>query len=359
MRVFILGAPLTIGGGNTEAIHTALLWRSMGIDVTWLRIERCSCDYASPVPTSKPWLNRLEEAGCNFLACTSGRLLDTPGLAGATVVAFCHRHAPHLWPELSGIGTRLVWSGCMTHVLPGEYPVFGTLPPTAVHYQSEYQKSQIHDFYDSCNVPSHRQFVIHGAFDQRWFPFQPNGFLPWNTSQNGNFVVGKISRGALSKWTHNLWPILSSVRDAGIPVQALCLGWSDEAEMVCGPPPAWAACYKPDTVSPQSILSRCHAMLCANRTDIENWPRVGLEAMSTGVPVVADNAGGWREMLQDGEYGCLCDSPAGFASSLIKLAKNDWYRQGMIGRAKSHLAYITNPLLLTDQWTSLFASLDK
>ena len=37
----------------------------------------------------------------------------------------------------------------------------------------------------------------------------------------------------------------------------------------------------------------------------ENWPRAGLEAMAAGVPIVAQNDWGWREMIEHGVTGFL------------------------------------------------------
>ena len=42
------------------------------------------------------------------------------------------------------------------------------------------------------------------------------------------------------------------------------------------------------------------------RAAVENWPRVGLEAMAAGVPLVVDAKGGWLEMLRHGRTGYLC-----------------------------------------------------
>ena len=66
----------------------------------------------------------------------------------------------------------------------------------------------------------------------------------------------------------------------------------------------------------------------------ENWPRIGLESMAAGVPLVAQNAWGWREMIDDGRTGFLTDSDEQMAFRLAQLAEDEDLRQAMIHRAR-------------------------
>jgi len=53
------------------------------------------------------------------------------------------------------------------------------------------------------------------------------------------------------------------------------------------------------------FLQQADILLHTSRN--EGMPNVILEAMATGVPVVATNAGGTNEMIEDGENGFLCE----------------------------------------------------
>lgn len=66
-------------------------------------------------------------------------------------------------------------------------------------------------------------------------------------------------------------------------------------------------------------------------------PNASLEAMSTGLPVIATDFGGMSEQIQDNVNGRLVPDGdvAAFASAMIELA-NDPQRRSMLGRAAKH-----------------------
>ena len=67
----------------------------------------------------------------------------------------------------------------------------------------------------------------------------------------------------------------------------------------------WDIFVKPMAISVQQFLSTLHCLLPVNGGARENWPRAGLEAMAVGVPIVAQNDWGWREMIEHGVTGFL------------------------------------------------------
>jgi glycosyltransferase involved in cell wall biosynthesis len=91
---------------------------------------------------------------------------------------------------------------------------------------------------------------------------------------------------------------------------------------------------------------------------VENWPRVGLEAMARGVPVVAENRGGWREMVRHGETGYLCDTDDQFAYYAARLAYDEGHRMEIICQARYRLEHeLADPEELWNRWRELFKSL--
>ena len=75
------------------------------------------------------------------------------------------------------------------------------------------------------------------------------------------------------------------------------MGWSDELTRHCGPPPPWATVLKQGAETPQEFLAQLHCVVPGIGCCDENWSRVGLEAMATGVPLVVEAKGGWQEMV--------------------------------------------------------------
>lgn len=348
MKIWLAGTPLTCGGGNVEAGDTALLWRDAGLEVSCLYFEGCRCGKRAYMPDgSNPWVDRLARAGVDFVSAPSGSLHDIEGLPGSIVVGFCHSHLLHNWCELHKIGCRMVWSPCMCFRMLDENQYLRLLPPTAIHFQSQYQAwCSMQDYTDmGCE-----KFVqIPGAFHQ--FRFGPRPHEPGEP-----FVVGRLARPARVKWTPHLWDILGEVRNQGVDVRARCQGWNEELALHCGEPPEWAECLPQDTLSSEEFTRRCHAMIAPNWGVSENWPRIGLESMSIGTPLVVDAHGGWLEMLSAGG-GTLCNTLGDYVPELVKLATDEQYRIETANRARARVEEIADPGPIAEKWLELFHDL--
>ena len=353
MDVFLLGIPLTVGGANTECGDTALLWRKAGVNVTCVSFLRCPCgrDVKQPTPDN-PWMERFESAGIPIVHAEPGKFREVPGLAGAICVSFCNGHTCHNWPELYQLGCRLVWSPAMTWTMPHEHNAFGTEygggPPAAIHLQSAFQAEQLQPRYEKVGC---KRFVqIHGAFE-------PFPFVPRPRRKGEALVVGRLARACRTKWTPHLWTILDQVRQHGVDVEVLCQGWSDDLEIHCGVPPKWARCLPENTLTSQEFLAQCHILICPNWGIDENWPRVGLEAMSAGVIMLADARGGWLEMIDDRETGLLCHNPHEYVVCLEWMAWDERERWYILNEARRRLAELIDPDGIAGQWLNLFRSL--
>jgi len=87
----------------------------------------------------------------------------------------------------------------------------------------------------------------------------------------------------------------------------------------------------------------------------ENWPRVGLEAMSAGVPVIADSSWGWIEMIQHGKTGFLADDHKRHAVYAAQLATDEALRLEISENARSRLVNVlANPEMIWSRWKELF-----
>ncbi len=349
MRIILVGMPLTCGGGGTESGDTVLMWRRAGIDVSVLYFDRCKCGKPCTKPVeSNPWVNRLKDVGVDFIHGESSRLKDVPGLAGSILVSFRCLHALHNWHELEAMGCKLVWSPLMTRSCIAEHHAFYDHPPSAAHFQSRFQYRELVGDYVGwkCRNMVH----IPGAFE-------PLKFRPRAYQYGQPFVVGRLARDHVQKWNPDFWQILSDVRSRGVDVRALCMAWNDELTEHCGPPPSWATVHPKDSMSAQEFLDQCHALICPNWNTPENWPRVGLEAMSAGVPVLADDAGGWKEMLTT-FGGFLCDSAIAYTNALVELAEDEDARQAMIHEGLCRARDLQDEQTSSSaRWVSLFRML--
>ncbi len=96
-------------------------------------------------------------------------------------------------------------------------------------------------------------------------------------------------------------------------------------------------------------------MIQASDAAQENWPRSGLEAMATGVPIVAHNKWGWREMIIHGQTGFLADTEDEMAYYAAKLAYEEGLRQFMVRAARKHLEEnLASPERIWAAWQKVF-----
>ncbi len=153
----------------------------------------------------------------------------------------------------------------------------------------------------------------------------------------------------------NLWQILGRVPHL---IAARVLGWGPQVEARLGPPPPWAKCFAAGSLPVGPFLQTLHALVARNEAAVENWPRVGLEAMAAGVPVVAEAQGGWNEMIRHGQTGYLARSDDELAYYTARLAYDEEHRLAIARRARAALVeQLADPRAIGQAWLDLFGSL--
>lgn len=349
MKLFILGYPGPMGGANTECWHTVKLWRQAGWDVTLV-----------PTWGSDPdQQERLDAIGAKTVCVGgAGELGNIPGLAGGIVVGFCNSHFTSSVGTLRRLGCRLVWVNCMTFCYPGEleqWKQHGVAE--AFVFQSQFQRRAIEPHLIPLGYRPELGYLIRGAFDPHEYPFNPRGHGP-----KEEFVIGRLSRPDADKWSSNTWSIYGRVPYRGR--KALAMGWNEKLQQKLGRPPQWATALKPNEITPREFLARCHCMMPINGGARENWPRVGLEAMSAGVPLVCQNAWGWREMVVHGRTGYLGSDPGGGNDEELiyyaaRLAHDEPHRLAIAEAARARAEELCDPAAIAAGWQRLFEGLGR
>jgi glycosyltransferase involved in cell wall biosynthesis len=343
--VVLFGCPRTEGGANTEAGHTALLWRSMGIPVTVLPTAQ--------EPPENPWPKMLADAGCVVKPeIKPDNLVRQPWLFRSIIVDFACERAVRQWNKLARMGCRLIH--CPTHCFtqPWEHDAFRHRPPTVVVFESRFQRDCLSLQYSSYGVPESRMVVIHGAFNQDAFPFAPRAHGPREP-----FAVGRLARPVEAKWPRRLVDILIKAGEhSPVPIEGDLMGWTPSMEKFSGKLPAWIYARGPCSLPVPEYLSGLHAMLAVGDC-YENWSRVVLEAFAVGVPVIADRRGGLREQIVHGETGFLCDTVEEAAEAIVRLACDEKLRLRIARQARGSLATLANPQTIGHAWGKVFCEL--
>ena len=135
-------------------------------------------------------------------------------------------------------------------------------------------------------------------------------------------------------------------------------GMDDRTQEKLGEPPLWADCLTPMALPARDFFRQLHCTLPVNGGARENWPRVGLEAMAAGVPIVAQNNWGWREMIEHGVTGFLGSCDEELAHYSATLAYDEDLRMNMVHAARERLVgELANPDVLWAGWKQLFESI--
>ncbi len=339
--VFVCGYPGDVGGANTELWHTVKLWRRFGLDVTL-------------IPTWKAdpkWQARLQQIGCRTVQSNPDDLHNVPGLAGRVVVSMCNTRFLAVAERFRELGCRIVWVGCMNWLFPNErlhYRRHGVFDRHV--FQSRFQHDQLAGQLRRFGYEDRRGRIIRGALAVEEFPF-----LPLARGRGEIFAIGRISRASADKFSPQTWNIYGRVPH---PVRARVLGWAAALRTRLGPPPRWAECLPAGSEVVQQFLAGLHAMVHTGGQATENWPRVGLEAMAAGVPVIADHRGGWPEMIEHGRTGYLCETADQFAYYTARLAYDEEHRVEIARRARASLeTEVADPHTIWAGWNTLLEGL--
>lgn len=344
MRVFLVGYPGEMGGANTEAWHTIKLWCHYGVDVNLIPTWHCD----------QKWRERVAAIGATTHEVSPDDLASVPNLAGSPVVSFCNREFITHAQRFRELGCPLVWANCMTFLFDHEKQLFAEYGPAdAFVFQSEFQRQQLEPQLEPLGYSPESGHLIRGAFDLDEFEFAPRSH-----PRGDVFVVGRVARPDTDKWSSNTWPIYSAIQYAN--KRALMLGMDGRTHEKLGASPVFADCLKPMAISVRQFLSTLHCLLPINGGARENWPRAGLEAMAAGVPIVAQNDWGWREMIEHGATGFLGSDDCELAHYAAMLAHDEDLRQRIIHAAHHRLVNeLASPKVIWEAWKRLFRSVGQ
>lgn len=344
MRVFVIGYPGELGGACTELWHTIKLWRRFGVEVDLIPTWSCSA----------AWRDRVDAINCQTHVVAPDKLDTVPSLPGSLVVSFCNSEFLRHAPQFRDLGCKTVWVNCMTFLFDHEkrlYSEHGLFD--AFVFQSEFQRRELEPQLEPLGYSPDSGHLIRGAFDLDEFEFSPRPH-----PQGDVFVVGRMARPDTDKWSSNTWPIYSAIQYAN--KRALMLGMDDRTHAKLGASPVFADCLKPMAISVQQFLSTLHCLLPINGGARENWPRAGLEAMATGVPIVAQNDWGWREMIDHGVTGFLGNDDCELAHYTAMLAHDEDLRQRIIRAARDRLVNeLASPKVIWEAWKRVFRSMGQ
>jgi glycosyltransferase involved in cell wall biosynthesis len=139
----------------------------------------------------------------------------------------------------------------------------------------------------------------------------------------------------------------------------LFLGFDHRSEQKIGKPFPWIRCATDQNeVSQQEFYRHCEIILQPSDTT-ENWPRIGFEAMASGSVLIVNNRGGWKQMVEHGKTGWLCDHERDFIYYASKMAYEPNQRADMASAARERGLSLGSLEQSIASWEEVFAKIDQ
>ena len=313
----VIGHPSRLGGADTELDHQIYCWQAMG-----LKVHIC---HTNPLDANARAL-RMEARNCIYHE--SG---DWPSLEGMHCISFCNGAFLENLPEIRRYARTTTFVNCMTWNFEREIEMQSRGLIDFHLYQTDHALECVSDKLRGLGTYRPLRFVPYFHADE--FPFHDD-------RPRDRFRFGRISRGDANKFgIRQLW--IYETMTAPVLKEGLIVGWDQRARQHFGrDPDSYIGTVPECGISQQDFYRFCEAIIMTTDT-IENLPRVGFEAMSSGSVLVVDNRGGWQLQVEDGVTGWLCRDDREFVYKSSRCAFEMEERQEMRHTARKKLQ---------DQW---------
>lgn len=261
------------------------------------------------------------------------------------VLSFCNGSFLENAKTIRRYARSMTFIGCMCWVFDAEKKALSDGCLDLSLYQTDHQM----------RIVSRRLAGYSSYRPMRFTPyFDDSRFSRTTVNTNGRFCIGRLSRADPAKFHANSLNILRGVDVPG--KTALILGWSDDICIKCGDAPPWLQTADPGDITQSDFYSRID-VLCMHEDCLENLPRVGFEAMASGIPIVADRRGGWCLQVDDGETGLLCSKSEEFVAALEKMADREF--RGFLSERAARKLSAWNFESSSRSWAQVFEVLES
>lgn len=337
-RIFINGFPGYYGGAGTELHHQIIVWREMGMEVHL-------------IPTGvgfgqESMLLEMAQRGVTVHAPNDWSVLDSSDV----VLGFCNAEFLENIPAIRKRTKRTVFVNCMTWLFPKEKECMKEGSIAMFLYQNEEVRLK--------NMPVLRD--LNNDQEIRFMTFKPyfhNESFPFIQERDDEFFgCGRISRQDADKYAKNTLHIYEYFAS---PVfkRGLFLGFGNSSQKKIGKPYSWIkTASNQNEVSQQDFYKHCKIVLQPTDTT-ENWPRIGFEAMASGSVLIVDNRGGWRQMVEHGKTGWLCDHERDFIYYASKMAYEPHLREDMAEAARERGLELGGLSASVESWEGVFEAM--
>jgi len=315
-EICVIGHPSKLGGADTELDHQIYAWQKMGV-----KVHIC---HTAQLDTNLKNM-KMESRGCVY-----HKPNDWKSLNGMHVISFCNGVFLRNLKYIKLYAKSTTFINCMTWNFRNEIQCQRAGLIDFHLYQTDHALQMVSKKLRSLGKP-YRPIRFEPYFRREDFPFHGN-------RPTDKFRFGRISRGDGQKYNpKQLW-IYKNFKSEK-PKDGIILGWDKRSKRKFGNNPQippYIKCYEEGGITQQEFYKHTDVLILAADT-FENLPRVGMEAISSGSILVVDNRGGWKNQVDNGRTGFLCNNEHEFVQRSALLANNDVIRETMRNEALKKL----------------------
>ena len=333
-QICVIGHPSVVGGADTELDHQISCWIAMGLEV-----HIC---HTGDLDDNLKAL-RLEDRGCVY-----HRPRDWASIEGMHCISFCNGDFLKALPDIRPYARTTTFVNCMTWNFDAE--VTGQEQGLI-----DFHLYQTHHAFERVSkklkpLGEYRPLFFQPYFDTAEFPFVEN-------RPQDRFRFGRISRDDGDKFgSRQLW--IYETMTAPVLKEGIILGWGSNAQRKFDRQPEdYIQALPPGSISQRAFYTQCEAIIMTTDT-FENLPRVGFEAMASGSILVVDNKGGWKNLVEDGVTGWLCNDDREFVYKASRCAFEHAEREDMRQAARQRLEDNWGLQASIDSWAKVFEALE-
>lgn len=332
-RIFVYGFPGLYGGASTELHHQVIVWRHLGLEVHLI-----PCWPAQ----GEPLYPEMLERGVTVHPANDWSAIEP----GDPVLGFCNAEFLNALPQIRERTRRTVFLNCMTWLFDKERECMANGQIAMFLYQNEEVRLK--------HMPELQALNDHPKIRFATFkPYFDGGRFPYVAERSPeHFGCGRISRQDADKFAKNTLHIYEYFVSPKWK-QGLFLGFDHRSEEKIGKPYDWIRVARDQSeVSQQEFYRHCEILLQPTDTT-ENWPRVGFEAMASGSVLIVDNRGGWRQMVEHGRTGWLCDHERDFIYYASRMAYEPNLRAEMAAAARERALALGGLEASAESWQEI------
>lgn len=337
MRLFIVGHPGYYGGASSELYHQIKVWHKGFPDLKLHIIPTQIGVQMEPMYQEMLGLGIHYEEARNYDSITKDDM----------VINFCSGAFLEDLEKIHHQTKRVAFVNCMTWTFPLEKEKAGK--NFISHYL--YQRHEV--------LEDHRNQLTKIGSTAHFLHFNP--FFDsegWSLDKNeSKFTqIGRISRSDADKFAANTLHIYEYIVS---PKQKRghFLGFNDELIKKIGRPHPWITTYENQRLLPVKDFYRKVDFIVQPMDTMENLPRIGFEAMVTGTPLVVDNRGGWKHLVEHGVSGFLCNHERDFIYWGSRLAYEEDLRMQIAAQSRIRFEQLAAFDVSRASWERVFNSM--